>query len=135
MLHLIRHYPKMIEHTDNRELYREITKEEICGLLETFRKDKSLSLSLDDWTIEFYWDIFKLVGKDIHSVMEVIRVEGKLKHSIDTTFLALIPKSDLSKTFTPLHFVMVSIKFILRTLLCISSPCSPTIFPMNNSTF
>jgi len=34
MLHILRLFPKMIEEDDNRESFRDISKEELCGVLD-----------------------------------------------------------------------------------------------------
>jgi hypothetical protein len=52
MFHLLIIFLKMIEQVDNREFFRDIYKEELCGVLESFKKDKSPGP--DSWTIDFY---------------------------------------------------------------------------------
>jgi hypothetical protein len=65
--------------------------------LDTFKKDKIHGL--DGWTIYFYQGYFEIVGKDPVLVLEEIRKEGKLKKDLNSMFLALIPKSDLTISF------------------------------------
>jgi hypothetical protein len=87
----------MLEQEDNIEFFRDISLEDLCSVLETLKKDEILIL--DGWTIDFYHHFFELVGKDLVCVMEEIRLKGKIKQAINTTFLALIPKLDI-----PCHF-------------------------------
>jgi hypothetical protein len=90
----------MLEQDDNREFFKEISLEELCGALDTFQKRQNSGP--DGWTIDFYRYFFELVGKDLLLVLEEIRKEGKIKQAFNTTFLALIPKIDLPATFEDL---------------------------------
>jgi hypothetical protein len=109
----------MLDQEDNKECFKEITLEDLCGVLDTFKKDKIPGL--DGWTIDFYWNFFVLVGKDLVLVLEEIRQESKLKQAFKTTFLALIPKPNLPASFEdsdPFPFVTASIKSTQRSSLC-----------------
>jgi hypothetical protein len=71
--------------------------EELYGVRDSFKKDKIPDL--DGWTIDFYRDFFDLVVKDLVLFLEEIRKEGELKLAFNTTFLTLIPKTDLPVSF------------------------------------
>ena len=48
----------------------------------------------DGWMIEFYLELFELLGGDLLRVMEDTRVLGRIPASFNSTFIALIPKVD-----------------------------------------
>jgi inhibitor of KinA sporulation pathway (predicted exonuclease) len=43
MLHLLRLFPKMLDQEDNKYFFKEITLEELCGVLDTLKKTKVLA--------------------------------------------------------------------------------------------
>ena len=71
--------------------------EELEATLKWFKKDKSPGL--DGWTIEFYLAFFDLLGQDFLRVVEESRSSGCLYHAINSTFIALIPKTDSPTSF------------------------------------
>jgi hypothetical protein len=95
MFLLLRLFLKMLVQDDNKEFNKEIIVDELHGVLGTFKRDKILGL--DGWTIDFYQEFFDTIGKDLVFFLEEIRKEGKLKLAFNTTFLALIPKTDLPR--------------------------------------
>jgi hypothetical protein len=44
MLHLLRLFPKMLEQDNNREFNKVITVDELQGVLDTFKKEKTPTL-------------------------------------------------------------------------------------------
>jgi hypothetical protein len=73
------------------------TLQEISVALKSFSKDKSPGP--DGWTVEFYLHFFDLVGPDLLELVEDNRLRGKVIGAINSTFLTLIPKSDIPTTF------------------------------------
>jgi hypothetical protein len=73
------------------------TKEEILEVLRGFTKDKSPGP--DGWTVEFYLHLFDLLVGDLVEVVEEFRVAGSVNRSINSTFIALIPKANRSASF------------------------------------
>jgi hypothetical protein len=41
MLKLISMFPRLVDQVDNMDFFREVSKEELCGVLDSFKKDKS----------------------------------------------------------------------------------------------
>jgi len=70
---------------------------ELESMLKWFKKDKSLGP--DGWTIEFYLAFYDLLGQDMLKVVEECRLSGSLYNAINSTFIALIPKSDTPSSF------------------------------------
>eukprot|EP00253_Pinus_taeda_P003996 PITA_03996 len=80
-----------------KALFAPVTSGELEGTLKWFKKDKSLGL--DGWTIEFYLAFYDLLGQDLLKVVEECRLSGSLYNAINSTFIALIPKSDNPSSF------------------------------------
>ena len=49
--------------------------------------------------MEFFLHFFDLVGKDLLSAVDCARISGHITPSVNSTFLALIPKKDKPVTF------------------------------------
>lgn len=90
-----------MEQEDEEDLVQEVNMEDLEATLKWFSKDKSPGP--DGWAIEFYLEIFEVIGSDILSVVEESRVSGRLEAAITSTFIALIPKVDNPSTFEEFH--------------------------------
>jgi hypothetical protein len=66
-------------------------------ILKLFAKDKSPGP--DGWTVEFFTHFFEVVGDDLLELVEDSRTRGKIQSSLNSTFLALIPKENNPRTF------------------------------------
>jgi hypothetical protein len=82
---------------DVHTLEKAVSKEEIFEILRGFSRDKSLGP--DGWTVEFFFNYFELVGQDLLEMVEDSRFRGEVINSINSTFLALIPKVNGPTTF------------------------------------
>ena len=69
---------------------------------KVFQKDKTSGP--DGWTIEFFLDLFELLGEDLLRVIEDTRLSGGLLDSFNSTFIALIPKVDNHVTLSDFYF-------------------------------
>jgi hypothetical protein len=99
------------------------TKEEIWKVLNTFNRDKSLRP--DGWIIEFYLHFFDLVGDDLWEVVEDTRIRGVVNPAIKSTLLTLIPKSNLSSSFSdykPISLCNLCYKVITKILANMIKP-------------
>ena len=74
-----------------------VTMTEIEGALRSFKKDRSPGP--DGWPVEFFIHFFDLLGKDLLNAVEYARKSGRITPSLNSTFLALIPKKDNPTTF------------------------------------
>ena len=81
-----------MEEEDNISLMKEVTEGELKEVLQSFQKDKILGL--DGWTIEFFIDLFELLGGDLLRVVEDTRISGSIPANFNSTFIASIPKVD-----------------------------------------
>eukprot|EP00253_Pinus_taeda_P009518 PITA_09518 len=79
------------------DLTSPVTSTELEGTLKWFKNDKSPGL--DGWSVEFYLVFYDLLGNDLLQVIEECRTIRKLYNAINSTFIALIPKSDSPSSF------------------------------------
>ena len=69
--------------------------------LKYFIKDKSPGP--DGWPIEFYLAFFDLLGPELVKMVETSRKDGRVVPSLNSTFIALIPKKEMPVSFTDFH--------------------------------
>jgi hypothetical protein len=89
--------PIFVDVNEAGHLTRLVTEKELIEVLHTFQKGKILSP--DGWPIEFYLGCFDVLGPDLLRVIEESRVKGHIHNPINTTFIALIPKTDNPTSF------------------------------------
>jgi hypothetical protein len=80
---------------------------------------KEKSLGPDGWTVEFYTSFFELVANDLLLAIEESRLKGAVIRSLNSTFIALIPKVNGPATFGDfdrLPYVISTIKSLLKSL-------------------
>ena len=90
-------FPIMIPPDEAHGLVDPVTLSEIEGALKSFKKDRSPGP--DGWLVEFFLYFFDLVGKDLLYAIDCARVSGHITPSINSTFLALIPKKEKLVSF------------------------------------
>jgi hypothetical protein len=93
-------YPKMVTEEEAPGLYKLVTFLELKAILEHFKKERSPGH--DGWTSEFFI-FFDLVGENLLQMVEDSRKKGKIYGSLNSTFLALIPKENNSASFNDYH--------------------------------
>ena len=74
-----------------------VTIEEIQSILSISKNDKSPGP--DGIPVEVYRALFEVMERDLLRVVEVSRISGKIPVVFNSTFIALIPKSDCPKSF------------------------------------
>jgi hypothetical protein len=87
----------MVNDDEASSLYDPVNLEEIKDVLTLFKKDKSPGP--DGWTVEFFTYFFYLVGEDLVQMIEESRQSGFITGSLNSTFLALIPKENNPTNF------------------------------------
>ena len=70
----------------------EVSEEELKCVLRSFQKDRSPGP--DGWTIEFFLELYDLLGLDLLQVVNDTRITGRISTCFNSTFIALIPKVD-----------------------------------------
>ena len=70
----------------------EVSEEELKCVLSSFQKDRSPGP--DSWTIEFFLELYDLLGQDLLQVVNDTRISGRIPACFNSTFIALIPKVD-----------------------------------------
>ena len=67
IIRLAQMFPRFVEEEDNRELMKEVSEDELKEVLGSFQKDKSPGP--DGWTIDFFLDLFDILGRDLLMVI------------------------------------------------------------------
>ena len=87
----------MFGEQDGERLFELVSLAEIHSTLKAFEHSKSPGP--DGWTVEFFLHFFDLVGPELLAMVEDSRIHGYVCGSLNSTFVALIPKSDKPTTF------------------------------------
>ena len=90
-------YPSMLFTEEACCFIENVSISEIEGALRSFKKDKSSGP--DGWPVEFFLHFFDLLGRDLLKATKISRIYGRITPSLNSTFLALIPKKDKPTTF------------------------------------
>ena len=96
-LKVIMLYPSMLSIEGARCFIEEVSLVEIEEALKSFKKDKSPGTN--GWPVEFFLHFFELLGGDLLKAVECSRISGRITPSLNSTFLALIPKKDKPISF------------------------------------
>ena len=97
MLEVLDLFPRAITKDMNDEITKDILEEEIRQGLHSFQKGKSPSL--DGFTVEFFLGFYDLIKKDILAVVQESRKSRKALGSMNSTFIALLPKKQKCEAF------------------------------------
>ena len=110
-------FPRMIPIEHSSLLSCPVNLGEIELSLNSFKKD--CSPSPDGWLVEFYLNYFDLLGPDLLSAVDSTRISGFIPPSLNSTFLALIPKKDKPRTFAdfrPISLCNLLYKLIAKVI-------------------
>lgn len=80
------------------DLIKHVTMGELESTLKWFKKDKSQGL--DGWSVEFYLSFFDIIGPNLLKVIKDCRTSRRMYEAINTTFIALIPKTNSPQSFS-----------------------------------
>jgi hypothetical protein len=97
IVQVARLFPRFVEEEDNQSLMAVVTEKELLEVIHSFQKGKIPGP--DGWPIEFYLGFFDLIGQDVLKVVEESWVNGHIHDPLNSTFIALIPKSDNPSSF------------------------------------
>eukprot|EP00253_Pinus_taeda_P019748 PITA_19748 len=109
--------PKTITSYQNWVLCREISLEEVEEAIRSMPNDKAPGP--DGFTINFYKVCWSIVKQEVWEVVEDSRRSGTFLKSLNSTFLALIPKVEEAKTpdqFRPIALCNVIYKIISKVI-------------------
>ena len=110
-------FPRFVDDGGNQELMKEVDEEELKEAISSFQKDKSPRPY--GWMIEFFLDLFEVLGNDLRMVVEDSRISGRIPASFNSTFIALIPKSDNARSlndFRPISLCNCIYKVISKII-------------------
>jgi hypothetical protein len=103
-------FSRLISEVEARDLMVPITVAELKSILTLFKRDKSPGP--DGWTVEFYIHFFDLIKEDLLALVENVRTGGHIAGSLNSTFIALIPKMNKPHCFgdyRPISLVQFSL--------------------------
>jgi len=83
------------------------------------RFDKEKSPGLDGWMVEFFIKYFDILGTNVQEAVEESRSSGSIISSLNSTFIALIPKVDKPARFgdfRPISLYKPSYKVIAKLI-------------------
>lgn len=92
ILHIAQSFNRYVEPEQEEELNAPVTRGELEGVLKWFKRDKSPGPN--GWPIEFFIHFFELMANDLLIMIEDSRVRGQIYDGFNSTFIALITKSD-----------------------------------------
>lgn len=118
--------PKFVDLDEVENLNSQVTRGELEAVLKCFKKEKSLGS--DGWSAEFYSSFFELIGDDLLQTIKECRKTGRLLDAFNSTFLALILKSNNPSSFDdnqPISICNSIYKIISKTIPFVSNLSSP----------
>jgi hypothetical protein len=107
----------LINEEEARVLHRPVKLEELKEVLSLFKKEKIPRP--DGRMVEFFIHFFDLVGEDLLAMVEESRSRGYIAGSLNSIFLALIPKVNkhaTSRDFKPISLCNLVYKFISKII-------------------
>ena len=110
-------FPVMFNAEAGIKLFEPVTVDEILKTLKKF--DRSKSPGPDGWTVEFFLHFFDIIGPDLTAMVEESRIQGRVCSSLNSTFIALIPKADKPLSFAefrPISLCNLAYKIISKII-------------------
>ena len=102
-LKVVRLFPSFINGDERESFTCQISLDEIESALKYFKKDKAPGP--DGWPVEFYLAFFDILGPELLDLVETSRIEGRVSPSLNSTFIALIPKKENPSTFSDFRLI------------------------------
>eukprot|EP00253_Pinus_taeda_P031484 PITA_31484 len=128
--------PKLITAEQNKALMRAGTREEVEEVV--MNKKKGKAPGPDGFTVEFYQAGWHFMGQEILEAVEESRLKQKIWPGINSTFLTLIPKSNISEEaqgFRPIALCNVIYKIIATLIAKRLKPLLPSIISPEQTGF
>ena len=117
IINIAGHFPRFVNDEESASLFDPVSLEELESTIKWFKKERSPGP--DGWTIEFYIAFYEMIKLDLLQVVEECRILGSMYNAINSTFIALIPKSDSPSSFDeyqPISLYNVLYKIILKII-------------------
>ena len=127
-------FPSYIREDRKKVFTDSITLSEVVETLKTFKKDKAPGP--DGWPIKFYLTFIDFLAPLLADLVESSRISGSVAPSLNSTFIALIPKIDQLVSFADfrpislcnLYYKLISKVAALRLKPFLDSSISPQQF-------
>eukprot|EP00253_Pinus_taeda_P016587 PITA_16587 len=133
---LIKSIPESISNEQNQALSREVSLEEVEEAVKEMPNDKALGP--DGFTINFYKACWEIVKLEVWEVVEDSQRSASILKSLNSTFLALIPKEEEATTpakFRPIALCNVLYKIISKVIANILKPILPGLISEEQSSY
>ena len=116
-LKVISLFPRMIPSDQSSSLTSVVSLKEIELSLKSFKKDRSPGP--DGWPVEFFIHFLDLLGPTLVQMVDSTRTSGFVPPSLNSTFIALIPKKDKPRSFAdfrPISLCNLLYKLIAKVI-------------------
>ena len=126
--------PKVVTNEQNLTLLKEISMEEVEEVVKSMPNDKAPGP--DGFTINFYKACWPTIKSGIWEVVEDSRRLGTILKSLNSTFLALVPKEENAHTpekFRPIALCNVIYKIISKVITNRLKPILPNLISEEQS--
>lgn len=101
IINLVGHFLRYLDLDGIDDLIKPISIGELESTLKWFKRDKSPCP--DGWSMEFYIAFVDIIGPDLLGVIEESRTLGRIYAPLNSTYIALIPKTDSPSSFHELR--------------------------------
>lgn len=112
-----RHIPKLITEEHNKNLLQPVTKQEVEETMAQLKYGKAPGP--DGFTTNFFHDFWELIHAEVWELVEESRSMHWLLPSLNSTFIALVPKGEEANTpdkFRPIALCNVIYKLISKVV-------------------
>jgi len=131
-----RHIPRLVSREDNFNLNKLVNEEEVSFVLKEMKNDKSFGP--DAFNVYFFKACRNIVKHDILEVVEDSRMNRTILKSLNTSFIALIPKQEVAQTpdmFRLIALCNVVYNIISKVVSNRLKPLLPTLVSMEQSRY
>ena len=124
--------PPNISSNMNQKLEAKVTRKEIKATL--YEMDSEKAPSSDGFTVRFIQVCWQIVKKDLHIMVSKSQNYQKIRGSMNSAFLALIPKEKEANTFNrfcPISLCNIGYNIITKVISNRLKVLLPSIIPKN----
>lgn len=130
---IITNVPKLITVEQNELLLHLIMQQEVDTAMQQLKEGKAPGP--DRFTTTFFHSFWDLIKEEVWQVVEELRTEHWLLPSLNSTFMALIPKEEITRTpdkFRPISLCNVIYKVITKVISNRLKPFLPMLISQNS---
>ena len=128
--------PRLVFREDNFNLNKPVTEEEVNEVLKEMQNGKAPGP--DGFNVDFIKACWNIVKQDILNVVEDSRMNRTILKTLNTSFIALIPKQEVAQMpdkFRPIALCNMVYKLISKVVTNRLKPLLPTLVSMEQSRY